>query len=77
MTALLQPAPLTAKELQALRAWLAGAAALRPERARRLLEQAIDDRQLVSDPVLHWRAVKAQIAGDINWAQMGFRLVLD
>ncbi len=60
-----------------MRAWLAGSAAMRPEQARRLLEQALDGRQLVHEPALHWRAVKARIAGSSNWAQMGFRLVLD
>ncbi len=60
-----------------MRAWLAGSAALRPEQARRLLEHALDGSQLVGEPALHWRATKAQIAGDRNWAQMGFKLVLD
>lgn len=77
LPALLQPASLPSGELQALRAWLVGSTALRPEQARRLLEQAVDRRQLVDEPALHWRAVKACIAGDSNWAQMGFRLLLD
>lgn len=77
LPALLQPASLPSEELQALRAWLIGSTALRPERARRLLEQAVERRQLVDEPALHWRAVKARIAGSSNWAQMGFRLMLD
>lgn len=77
LPALFQPASLSAAEGQALRAWLAGSAVLRPEQARCLLEQALDGRQLVHEPALHWRAVKARIAGSSNWAQMGFRLVLD
>ncbi|MDN3919047.1 hypothetical protein [Roseateles violae] len=60
-----------------MRAWLAGSAALRPDEARRLLEQAVDGRQLVDEPALHWRAVKARVAGASNWAQMGFRLMLN
>lgn len=75
--ALLQPTSLPAEQLQALRAWLAGSGALRPEQARLLLEQAIDRRQFVDEPALHWRAVKAIVAGSSNWAQMGFKLVLD
>ena len=77
LPALLQPASLPADDLQALRAWLAGSAALRPGEARRLLQQAIDGRQLVDEPALHWRAVKARIAGALNWADMGLKLVLD
>ncbi|WP_144007059.1 hypothetical protein [Pelomonas sp. KK5] len=77
MPALLQPASLPADRRQALRAWLAGSAALRPEVARQLLEQAVDRRLFVDEPALHWRAVKALIAGVSNWAQMGFQLTLD
>lgn len=77
LPALLQPASLPSEELQALRDWLVGSTALRPEQARRLLEQALDRRQLVDEPTVHWRAVKARIAGVSNWAQMGFRLMLD
>jgi hypothetical protein len=73
----LKAAPLTDAELQELRQWLASVAALRPNRARCLLDRAIDHRQLMDEPALHWRAVKARIAGDANWPPMGFRLSLD
>jgi len=75
--ALLQAPSLRASELDSLRAWLTGSSALRPEVARLLLERAIERRQLVREPALHWRAVKARIAGDTNWAPMGFKLILD
>jgi hypothetical protein len=71
------PAPLHAEELQTLRDWLAGVATLRPGPARRLLDRALHHRQLVDEPALHWRAVKACVAGDANWGPMGFRLTLD
>ena len=71
------PEPLPTAQLQALRRWLRGEIAMRPEEARERLARAIDARQLVDEPATHWRAVKAWIAGDDNWAQMGFRLVLD
>ncbi len=77
LPALFQAAPLRAEELDVLRDWLAGSAALRPDEARRLLDRALERRQLVDEPALHWRAVKAGIAGDANWAPMGFRLTLD
>ncbi len=75
--ALLQASRLRSNELDVLRAWLAGSSALRPEEARSLLERAIDGGQLLGEPALHWRAVKAHIAGDANWAPMGFKLILD
>jgi len=75
--ALLQAPPLRAKELDALRAWLLGSSSLRPDEARLFLERAIERHQLVDEPALHWRAVKARIAGDTNWAPMGFKLILD
>ena len=75
--ALLRAAPLPTRDLHALRAWLVGSAALRPDEARRMLERAVDCRQLIDEPALHWRAVKARVAGDANWAPMGFKLVLD
>ncbi|WP_431257555.1 hypothetical protein ACQ859_16765 [Roseateles chitinivorans] len=71
------PEPLPTAQLQALRRWLRGEIAMRPEEARERLARAIDARQLVDEPATHWRAVKAWIAGDDNWAQMGFGLVLD
>jgi len=74
---LLQSSRLCAKELDALRDWLAGSSALRPDEARELLERAIGQHQLVNEPALHWRAVKARIAGDANWSPMGFKLILD
>lgn len=75
--ALLQPAPLRAEELRVLRGWLVGACALRPSEAGRLLDRALDQRQLVDEPAAHWRAVKAWIAGESNWSAMGFKLNLD
>ncbi|MFT7773882.1 hypothetical protein [Roseateles sp.] len=75
--ALLQPAPLRADELETLRGWLIGNVALRPAEAQRLVGHAVDRGQLIDEPALHWRAVKARIAGDANWAPMGFKLVLD
>ena len=74
---LLQAAPLPAEDLCTLQRWLAGTTALRPGEARHLLERALDRGQLLGEPALHCRAVKARIAVDANWAPMGFRLVLD
>jgi len=68
---------LDAYELKRLQDWLVGSVALRPDDARRLLDCAVGRRQLVSEPALHWRAAKASIAGDANWAAMGFKLILD
>ena len=75
--ALLQPSALRAQELAALRRWLTGAQALRPQEAHDLLERAVQRLQLAGEPGLHWRATKALLAGDTNWAEMGFRLTLD
>jgi hypothetical protein len=77
MPALLRPAPLQAQELDTLRDWLRGAVAVRPEQARLWLDRAVSRRQLIDEPALHWRAVKARIAGDANWAAMGFKMALD
>jgi len=66
-----------AEQLPTLRQWLSGAVALRPAEARRLLDDALDRRYLVDEPMLHVRAAKARIAGDANWASMGFKLLLD
>jgi len=64
-------------ELDALRSWLVGRAALRPKEAADFLDRSIRHRQLVHEPVAHWRAVKARLAGEVNWAPMGFHLILD
>lgn len=71
------PAPVAGtEERQMLRSWLCGARALRPAQARVLLSRALEQQWLVGEPALQWRAVKAQLAGEANWADMGFRLVL-
>jgi hypothetical protein len=75
--ALLRPSALRAQELHTLRQWLAGLLPLRPAQARDLLERAVKRLQLVDEPALHWRATKALLAGDANWADMGFKLALD
>lgn len=75
--ALFQSSALGPDELRSLREWLAGSASLRPNQARRLLDRALEHGQLVKEPALHWRAVKAHVAGDANWAPMGFKLILD
>ena len=75
--ALLRAPPVHPGDLEALRGWLCGSTALRPAQARRLLEQSLQRHQLVEEPALHWRAVKARIAGEANWGAMGFRLLLD
>ena len=72
-----QSAPLCDQELHTLRAWLVGDAALRPREAADLLAQSVRHRQLIHEPALHWRAVKARLAGEVNWTEMGFRLILD
>lgn len=70
-------APLGSTELRALRRWLVAGTALRPRQASDLLERALTHRQLVDEPALHWKAVKASVAGDANWVEMGFRLAFD
>lgn len=64
------------EELQALRGWLCGARPLPPEQALRLLDRALAGHWLQAEPALQWRAVKARVAGESNWADMGFRLAL-
>ena len=71
------PPPLRGPELQALRHWLTGRSALPPARAGELLERALARFQLAAEPGLHCRAVKARLAGDGNWADMGLRVARD
>lgn len=73
----LRPAALRARERQMLRNWLTGKVPLRPWQAHDLLDRAVARFQLADEPNLHWRAVKAKLTDDSNWAEMGFRLVLD
>ena len=70
-------APLRGDELRTLRRWLVGGLALRPREAEALLERAVAHRQLVDEPALHWKAVKARVVGPENWAETGHRLTLD
>lgn len=70
-------APLNGDELRTLRHWLVGGLALRPQEAEALLERSVAHRQLVDEPVLHWKAVKAHVVGPENWAERGHLLTLD